>query len=56
MPVLVRPGTVFLSYRGWGGEFSSEQEEEYLKIKASLGDAVPLIEELGLSRPPVLLD
>lgn len=38
------------------GELSSEQEEEYLKIKVSLRDTMPLIEELGLSRPPVPLD
>ena len=38
------------------GELSSEQERDYLKVKQDLRDAMPLIEELGLSRPPIPLD
>jgi len=42
------------SYRN--SELSSDQEKDYLKVKVDLGNAMSLIEELGLSRPPVPLD
>ena len=38
------------------GELSVEQEDLYRRIKARFEDALPLIDELGLSRPPVPLD
>ena len=38
------------------GELSAEQEALYRRIKARFEDALPLIDDLGLSRPPIPLD